>query len=126
MMALSNLLLAILDDFGPSIRTVFFSIAFSISLAPTRAENFNVEQQHQQDLYTFEALKSRILSGPGALSTQDKVIYFIVIALGFEAFNYIAINLGGKLSFREENKGEDTRRNESISPLSMSTSMDSC
>jgi hypothetical protein len=100
MVVLGNLLMAILEDFGPSIRTAFFSIIFCLSIAShARAEDVAADQEQQEHLYAFEAIKSRILNGPGALSTADKVIYFVVIALGFEVFNYVAINLGGRFWF---------------------------
>ena len=46
--------------------------------------------------YTFEALKARILDGPDALSIFDRLLYFAVLAVALEVFNYISIHLGGR------------------------------
>ena len=96
----------ILEAFMPSIRMMLLS-AFCLSLGAKGADGSNstfVDNEAtestgaaaSEQYYTFEALKERILNGPSALSVLDKVVYFVVLALGFEVFNYMAINLGGK------------------------------
>lgn len=45
--------------------------------------------------YTFESLKARILDGPNALSIFDRLLYFAVLAVALEVFNYVSIRLGG-------------------------------
>ena len=82
-----------LEAFMPSFRMALLT-GFCFSIGSAREDR---EGTIAESGYTYEALKARILNGPSALSIADKLVYFAVLAVALEVFNYISIHLGGKL-----------------------------
>jgi hypothetical protein len=88
----SNALSELLEAFMPSIRMAVLSI-FCLVIGKATCEEV---EMISQESYSFQALKARVVGGPGALTTVDILLYFAVLTLAFEVFNYISIHLGGK------------------------------
>ena len=79
----------------PAIRmAVFSAFWFGLTVNAEETTESSSDNDTAEAFFSFDALLSRVLNGPSALSIWDKLAYFAVLAAGFECFNYIAINLG--------------------------------
>ena len=86
-----------LESFGPSIWMVVLS-ALWYRLGSARAElqvnhttddEYLSHSEHEED-QMLQSL-TRLLDA-SSLTVWDQVAYFIILALAFEAFNYVAVN----------------------------------
>lgn len=79
----------------PSLRMALLT-ACCLNIGSARGDKQQQQRVIPDGGYTFEALKARILDGPSALSILDRLLYFAVLAVALEIFNYVSIHLGGK------------------------------
>lgn len=87
-----HVLSEVLEAFMPSVRMALLTV-FCVVIGCANGDQ-SFEMPDGGSSYNFDALKARILDGPGALTTLDRLLYFAVLALAFEVFNYISIHLG--------------------------------
>jgi hypothetical protein len=86
--------LEFLEAFMPTLRMTFLT-AFCFSVGSVRGDD---GARIHEGGFSFEALKARVLGGADAISTLDKLLYFAVLAVALEIFNFISIRLGGTFS----------------------------